>query len=138
MVEQETEKADIRTAIKKETKETTPSPPQRRRQELENIVGREPPQNIEQIAQRPLSDLYREIKTIYETQQRTGIETNEQRNRAYELRGGVYQKRKDVEEGRYKPGETQKHLLSASEQLVNAISGYQNNKEQQRPYRRNE
>ncbi len=132
VIEQETERAETRKVKGKETAEAKPA-----QEELEKIVGREDTkQRIEETARRPLSELYQELRSIYQSQQKTGIETQEQRDRVYELSRGLYEKRKDMEEGTYKSGEQQKHLLTSTEQLISAI--YQDNKEQQRPYRRTE
>ncbi|HLC33243.1 MAG TPA: hypothetical protein VJJ82_05425 [Candidatus Nanoarchaeia archaeon] len=105
-------------------------------QQLENIVGETPTREVPRVAPPPLAELYTRAKTIYESQQKTGVETYEQRQQLYELNRALDEKRRDIEEGKYQPGERQKNLLTSTEQLLGTM--YSNNKEgQNKTYRTN-
>src|SRR3989344_6948464 len=97
-------------------------------QPLEGIVGVEPSREP-RPAERPLSEFYQSVRTIYEAQRQTGIETYEQRQQIYEIHKGLEEKRRDIEQGKYRPGERQKHLLTTTEQLLGNI--YHDNKNDQ-------
>ena len=97
-------------------------------QPLEGIVSAEPSRE-QRPAERPLSEFYQSVRTIYEAQRQTGIETYEQRQQIYEIHKGLEEKRRDIEQGKYRPGERQKHLLTTTEQLLGNI--YHDNKNDQ-------
>ena len=120
----------------KTTLETPKTPAQKPTQKLENIVGETQGKEIPRAAELPLSELYMRAKTIYESQQRTGIETYEQKKQLYEINKGLEEKKQDMELGKYRIGERQKHLLTSTEQLVGNM--YESNKEgQNKTYRTN-
>lgn len=87
------------------------------RQELERVVrGNQP--SYHQIAERPVHELYQELRSIYDREAATGVETDQDRERIYQLQRGLAEKRKDIEQGTYKPGDKAEHLMSAAEQMV--------------------
>lgn len=109
---------------KQETiEEKTQTAPPKQEQKLENILSNPvtKPEQLQQIAQRPIAELYSELNRINEKERQTGIETQQDREAIYAIRRGIYEKKKDVQEGSYKPTEKAMHLLSAAEQRADSM-----------------
>ncbi len=89
--------------------------------ELEQLLATAPPRSedlFHKIAHRPVQELYSELRNIYDRERSTGIETENDRLRIYSIRRGLEEKKKDMEEGQYKPARQAKHLLTAAEQMA--------------------
>jgi hypothetical protein len=103
--------------------------------ELEKLLATAPPRSEElfhRIAHRPISELYGELRKIYDKERSTGIETQRDRDLIYAISRGIYEKKKDIEEGQYKPARKDKHLLTAAEQMAESMyesvsGGYKRN-----------
>ncbi len=80
---------------------------------LEEILETAPKQElIHEVARLPVSELYKELKDIYQREKQTGVETQEDREKLYFIRQGLRVKK---EEG-YVPKERQ--LMSRAEQIA--------------------
>lgn len=90
--------------------------------ELEQLLQTRPPTGDDlwyrQIAQQPIQDMYQELRTIYNREAATGIETDADRERIYKLRRGIEAKKHDIETGEYKASAKAKHLLTAAEEMA--------------------
>jgi hypothetical protein len=89
--------------------------------ELERLLATAPPRSEElfhRIAHRPVSELYSELRKIYDRERTTGIETSRDREMIYAISRGLEAKKKDVEEGEYRPVGKAKHLMTAAEQMA--------------------
>jgi len=89
--------------------------------ELEGLLATAPQRSEElfhKIAHRPVQELYSELRNIYDRERSTGIETENDRLRIYSIRRGLEEKKKDMEEGQYRPARQAKHLLTAAEQMA--------------------
>jgi len=92
--------------------------------ELEKLLAtapRRPQEVVEQVARRPVQELYGELRKIYQREQQTGIETERDRLMLYAIRRGLEEKKKDVQEGQYSPGAKEKHLMTAAEQMAESM-----------------
>jgi len=89
--------------------------------ELEELLATAPersPEVIHQVAHRPVSEIYTELRRIYERQQETGVETTRDREMIYAIRRGLEVKKEEIEEGQYRADQTAKHLMTAAEQMA--------------------
>lgn len=85
--------------------------------ELEKLLATAPPRSpelLQQVAKRPVEELYGELHRIYDRQKETGVETREDREMVYAIRKGFEIKR---EEG-YRPAGKKKHMMTAAEQMA--------------------
>lgn len=73
---------------------------------------------IRETSQRPIEEIYRELKTIYQQQQKTGVETEEQRIEVYINRKALEEKRQAIRKGEYSPTEKAEILFTATEELI--------------------
>ncbi len=71
-----------------------------------------------EVAQIPIQELYSELKTVYQREKSTGVETAQDRNMIYAIAKGIEEKRKNVESGQYSPTQKSRHLLSAAEEIA--------------------
>lgn len=87
--------------------------------ELEDLLATAPrkEETIHQLAHTPVSELYAEIKNIYQRERETGLETQQDRDKIYAIRKGLEIKK---EEG-YKPSTKDQHLMTAAEQMADAM-----------------
>jgi hypothetical protein len=89
--------------------------------ELEGLLATAPRRSedlFHKIAHRPVQELYSELRNIYDRERSTGVETENDRLRIYSIRRGLEEKKRDMEEGQYKPARQAKHLLTAAEQMA--------------------
>jgi hypothetical protein len=75
-------------------------------------------EDIRETAQRPIEEIYSELKNIYQQQQRTGVETEEQRAEVYVARKALEEKRQATQRGEYAPSEKAETLFTATEDLI--------------------
>jgi len=109
------------TSIEERTEE---KPKRAQEAELEKLLATAPRRSqeiAEQVARRPVQELYGELRKIYQREQQTGVETSQDRELVYAIRRGLEEKKKDVQEGQYNPGAKAKHLLSAAEQMAESM-----------------
>jgi len=91
----------------------------RMEERLEEIISTAPVKKaIEQIAQKPIDNLYNEMRRIYRREKETGIETQKDREILYVIMKGIEEKKQDVNEGTYKPTEKARHLMTAAEEMA--------------------
>ncbi len=124
---------EVKTAPKRKPEkiealeEKTEAKPEQKRltrteqQELEKLLATAPPRSDElfhRIAHRPVQELYGELRNIYDRERSTGVETARDREMVYAIRKGLEEKKKDMQEGEYKPARQAKHLLTAAEQMA--------------------
>lgn len=92
------------------------------RQDLEDVVQARPPTPQEALysrtEERPIAELYQELRGIYDREAATGVQTEQDRERLYELQRGLSAKREDIESGEYKPDERAAHLLTTAERIL--------------------
>jgi len=89
--------------------------------ELEKLLATAPPRSDElfhKVAHRPVAEIYTELRSLYERERETGIETHEDRERLYALRRGLEKKK---EEGYVPPTAQAKHLLTAAEEIAEGL-----------------
>ncbi|MBW2970137.1 hypothetical protein KY319_03370 [Candidatus Woesearchaeota archaeon] len=100
--------------IKKGKPEAKPAKKRMADLELEELLetGPRTPELLHEVAHRPVHELYQELRSIYDRQKETGIETRQDREMLYAIRKGFEIKK---EEG-YKPAPTEKHLMTAAEE----------------------
>jgi len=99
--------------------------------ELEELLATAPPreeETLHQVAHRPISELYGELKNIYQRQQDTGLESQQDRDMIYAIRKGFEIKRQDG----YNPATKDENLMTAAEQMADsmyasATGGYKRN-----------
>jgi len=99
--------------------------------ELEELLATAPPreeETLHQVAHRPVSELYGELKNIYQRQQDTGLESQQDRDMIYAIRKGFEIKRQDG----YNPAAKDESLMTAAEQMADsmytsATGGYKRN-----------
>lgn len=119
----ETKQPKIKETIEEKTEEK-PKRTRDEKAELEKLLATAPRRSqevVEQVARRPVQELYGELRKIYQREQQTGLETSQDREMLYAIRRGLEEKKKDVQEGQYNPGAKAKHLLSAAEQMADSM-----------------
>ncbi len=92
--------------------------------ELEKLLATAPPRSedlFHKMAHRPVTELYSELHKIYDRERQTGIESSRDREMVYAIARGLEEKKKDMEEGQYKPARQAKHLLTAAEQMAESM-----------------
>jgi hypothetical protein len=92
--------------------------------ELEQLLKTAPPRSEElfhKIAHRPINELYSELRSIYDRERSTGVETMKDREMIYAIRRGLEEKKKDMAEGEYKADKQAKHLFTAAQQMAESM-----------------
>jgi len=86
---------------------------------LEDILVKAAPKEAaHEVAHRPIQELYSELRSIYDRQSQTGIETAADRNVIYAIGRGLEEKKRDIEAGQYRPAEKAAHLMTAAEEMA--------------------
>ena len=84
--------------------------------ELEELLETAParsPEIVQEVSRRPVSELYGELKKIYDRQKETGLETTEDREMLYAIRKGFEIKK---EEGYTPATKADKHLMTTAQE----------------------
>jgi len=111
--------ADVQT-LDATVREETPQ----RNEKLEKLLQTRPRTSDELFYQResrPISELYQELRSIYEREGASGQQLDDERERLYQISRDIAAKRGDIESGEYKPGEKAAHLLTTAERLLKGM-----------------
>ncbi|PIN74493.1 hypothetical protein COV18_07615 [Candidatus Woesearchaeota archaeon CG10_big_fil_rev_8_21_14_0_10_37_12] len=108
------EREELSGLLKTTTKKEKPL-----EKELETLIQQERVQRdeIQQLAKRPIAEIYTEVRAIYANTQQGNL-SNQDKDRLYTISQIVYQKQKDIEQGKYNAGNQAGHLLNAAEELI--------------------